>query len=55
MQSKQQIKSKINAATARLAQVKNSNLFTADEKQKQITQITKELEDLAKLKEEAVL
>ena len=51
MQSKQQIKSKINAATARLAQVKKSNLFTADEKQKQITQLENELNELAKLKE----
>lgn len=46
-----QIDSKINAATARLKQIESSSLFNDDEKQKQITQIKKELEDLAKLKE----
>tara|TARA_R110002126_G_scaffold291063_2_gene450239 strand:+ start:37733 stop:37897 length:165 start_codon:yes stop_codon:yes gene_type:complete len=51
MQTQKQIDSKINAATARLAQVKSSKLFTTDEKQKQITQIENELNDLAKLKE----
>lgn len=51
MLNQKQIDSKINAATARLEQVKNSNLFTTDEKNKQISQIEKELNELAKLKE----
>jgi hypothetical protein len=51
MLTQKQIDSKINAASARLEQVKRSKLFTTDEKQKQITQLEKELSELAKLKE----